>query len=279
VTTAPKASAAPERDYVLGTDDEEIARLGLQHRVWRPRALDAWRRAGFRSGQTILDIGCGPGYASLDLAEIVGKAGRVVAIDRSQRFLASLASMQHQRGVDWITPTECDLNGEEFPDVRVDAAWARWVFAFVRQPRKLLERACSAIKPGGTFVVHEYFHYATWDLAPHSPELTEFVRAVMESWRAEGGEPDIGLLLPRWLRSLGFEVREIRPIIDIVSRDSHVWEWPFAFVRSGLRRLVELGRLPSPRAQAIAEAVDAAARAPGTLLVTPAVVEIIAVRT
>ena len=67
---------ADEKDYVLGTHDEEIARLGLQHRVWRPRVLDAWRRAGFTLGQTILDVGCGPGHATLDLAEIVGPRGR-----------------------------------------------------------------------------------------------------------------------------------------------------------------------------------------------------------
>ena len=35
-----------ETDYVLGTHDEEIARLGIQHQVWRPYMLDAWSRAG-----------------------------------------------------------------------------------------------------------------------------------------------------------------------------------------------------------------------------------------
>ena len=50
-------TAAAERDYVLGTHDDEVARLGLQHRVWRPCSLDAWRRAGFTVGQTLLDIG------------------------------------------------------------------------------------------------------------------------------------------------------------------------------------------------------------------------------
>ncbi|HTE44960.1 MAG TPA: methyltransferase domain-containing protein, partial [Gemmatimonadaceae bacterium] len=79
-----------DRDYVLGTHDEEIARLGLQHSVWRPRALAAWQRAGFNVGQTIVDVGCGPGYATLDLAELVGATGHVVAIDRSRRFLDAL---------------------------------------------------------------------------------------------------------------------------------------------------------------------------------------------
>ena len=64
-----------EGDYVLGTQDEEIERLGLQHRVWRPRMLDAWRRAGIGVGHRIVDVGAGPGYATLDLAEIVGRGG------------------------------------------------------------------------------------------------------------------------------------------------------------------------------------------------------------
>ena len=68
-----------EKEYVLGTHDEEIARLRLQHRVWRPRATDAWLRAGFTTGQTLIDLGCGPGYASIDLAEIVGSSGRIIS--------------------------------------------------------------------------------------------------------------------------------------------------------------------------------------------------------
>ena len=63
-----------ETDYVLGTNDEEIQRLGLQHRVWRPTTLECWRRGRISIGSRVIDIGCGPGYATLDLAEIVGRA-------------------------------------------------------------------------------------------------------------------------------------------------------------------------------------------------------------
>ena len=60
-----------DRDYVLGTHNEELARLGLQHRVWRPVVLDCWHRAGITVGKRVLDVGAGPGYATVDLAEIV----------------------------------------------------------------------------------------------------------------------------------------------------------------------------------------------------------------
>jgi len=73
-----------ERDYVLGTHEEELARLGLQHRVWRPVALDCWQRAGITVGKRVLDVGAGPGYAAIDLAEIVGPKGEVVALERQR---------------------------------------------------------------------------------------------------------------------------------------------------------------------------------------------------
>src|SRR5262245_59045051 len=222
-----------ERDYVLGTHDQEIERLALQHRVWRPRASDAWRRAGFTQGQTLLDVGCGPGYAALDLAEIVGESGRIVALDRSRRFLDALEASQRRRGLSNITAVELDLDEDALPDLQADGAWSRWVFAFVKRPRDLLGRLARSLKPGGTLVMHEYLHYATWRLSPRSPEFEEFVRTVVESWRESGGEPDIGLDLPGWLEELGFDLRSLTPIVDVVTPLSFTWQWPKAFVEVG----------------------------------------------
>ena len=76
-----------DREYVLGTYDEEIERLGLQHRVWRAHMTDCWKRAGLSVGQKVLDVGAGPGYATLDLAQIVGPLGRVAALELSRSGL------------------------------------------------------------------------------------------------------------------------------------------------------------------------------------------------
>ena len=63
---------ALEGDYILGTHDEEIQRLGLQHRVWRPHVLAAWKKAGIGRGSRVLDLGAGPGCATIDLAKSLG---------------------------------------------------------------------------------------------------------------------------------------------------------------------------------------------------------------
>ena len=267
-----------DRDYVLGTHDDEVERLGLQHRVWRPRALDAWRRAGFTVGQTLLDVGCGPGYATLDLAEIVGPSGRMLAVDRSRRFLDVLEAKCRLRGIDNVTTREMDLDAGALPDVRVDGAWARWIFAFVTRPRDLLARVREALKPGATFVLHEYFDYSTWRFSPRCPEHEEFVRAVMTSWRASGGEPDIGLDLPIWLGELGFEIRAIRPIVEVASPSSYLWEWPKTFLAVNIPRQVELGTLSAGTGEAIASAFARIETTPNAFVVTPSVLEIIAVR-
>jgi hypothetical protein len=48
----------------------------------------------------------------------------------------------------------------------------------------------------------------------------------MKSWRASGGEPDVGLDLPRWLSQLGFEIRSLLPIVDVIRPSDFTWQWP-----------------------------------------------------
>jgi SAM-dependent methyltransferase len=263
-----------EKDYVLGTHDEEIARLGLQHSVWRPYATAAWRRAGFRRGQTIVDLGCGPGWATMDLADLVGPAGRVHAIDRSRRFLDALAA----RGPAHIATYEQDLAHGALPFSGADGLWARWVFAFVPGPRDLLERAVSALKPGGTIVLHEYLDYRTWRLFPTSEVFEDFVREVMASWRANGGEPDIGPSLALWLPELGVEVKSLIPIQETVRAHDPLCAWPDAFIGTGVDRLVELGRISREKGGAIHAAYEQHRKMPNAFQSTPSVLEIIGVK-
>lgn len=273
-----KILAAFEKDYVLGTHDEELARLGLQHRAWQSCTASAWQTAEIGPGQTILDVGCGPGYATLDLAELVGSTGCVVAIDKSEKFLNALEAECRHRGLDNITVHRADLDEGDLPPVAANAAWCRWVFAFLQEPRKMLTRLSKAIRPGGVIVIHEYFDYSTWRAAPRCPELEEFVSCVMASWRDTGGEPDIALFLPRWLEELGFELRSLRPIVDILQLDHPKWGWLRSFVDVGRSRLVDLGYMSQARAESIWQEFTAMETTPGARMITPAVLEIVAAR-
>ncbi len=267
-----------ERDYVLGTHDDEVERLGLQHDVWRPRAMAAWKRAGFAAGQTIIDVGSGPGYATLDLAEIVGPTGRVIAVDRSRRFLDVLVERARARGFTNITVVESDLDEATFDANVADGAWCRWVLAFVIHPRDLLTRVAKAIKPGGHFVSHEYFDYASWRSLPPSKEFENFVQLTIANWRNSGGEPDIGLQVTPWLEEFGFEIESLLPLIDVITPSSPIWKWPTSFMEIGLRRLVELGVIDHSRADHMRKKMREIETSPDSRMITPGVIEVVARR-
>jgi len=263
-----------DRGYVLGTQDEEIERLGLQHRVWRPRALDAWRRAGITVGQTVIDVGAGPGYASVDLAEIVGPSGKVVALERSRRFLDALDARAGALSLANIEAIEQDVCSDGFGDAVADACWCRWLLSFVEKPQRTVGHIARALKPGGVAVFHEYGDYGAWQTMPPNPDLDRFRSLVMQSWGDSGGEPDIGLNLPSWLQEEGLEIVELRPLIDVVQRSSFIWQWPLAFMRTNAARLTELGYATDEEAERFATVLDRSGA--DAWMVTPLVLEVIA---
>lgn len=265
-----------ERDYLLGTHDEEIERLGLQHRVWRPRVLDAWRRAGITTGMRVVDAGAGPGWASLDLAEIVGPDGRVHALERSARFLAALRSAAALRRLNNIDAHELDLTSDSLPVEHADAVWVRWVLTFLADPAPVVRKLADTLKPGGVLVAHEYLDYRTWSLAPACPELETFRDAVIASWRESGGEPDVGRALPVMMAGAGLRVKELRPIIDVVSPRNYVWRWAASFLHTYLDRMVDDGKAERAWAEEVRAAFTRAEADPDTMMVTPLVLEVIA---
>ena len=132
------------------------------------------------------------------------------------------------------------------------------------------------VRPGGTVVFHEYLDYAAWRLLPRSTEFEQFVRVVIETWQATGGEPDIGLNLPAWLTAEGFVVEEMRAIVDVITPADAVWQWPASFFDVGVRRLVDIGAFTAERAAAVAAAFHAHEALPDARMLLPVVGEVIA---
>jgi ubiquinone/menaquinone biosynthesis C-methylase UbiE len=267
-----------ERDYVLGTNDEELARLGLQHHVWRARVLECWRRAGISAGWRVADVGCGPGYATVDLAEIVGADGEVIALERSGKFLEAAKRACEERGFSNVRFRQMDLVEESIGALECDAAWCRWLTSFVSSPAKLVANIAGALAPGGVAIFHEYVHYESWRRAPHGARHEEFVQEVMASWRATGGEPNVAQVLPTLLHEAGFTIKHTAPLVLAVRPGDFEWQWPATFIEINLRRLVELGRVTQDWADKVRAELQEAEADPATVFITPMVLELIAQR-
>jgi SAM-dependent methyltransferase len=267
-----------EQDYVLGTHQEELERLGLQHRAWQPTVLECWRQAGISRGSRVLDVGAGPGYAAVDLAEMVGAGGQVIAVERSRRFVEAAREVCRARGLAQVEVVEMDLMTDPLPAQDMDASWCRWVASFVSSPATLVAKLAAALRPGGVAIFHEYADYASWRLAPRSAAIEEFVQRVMESWRDAGGEPDVALALPALLAAEGFRVRHVTPRIFCVGPGDPLWQWPASFIGINLDRLLELGRVSESWAASVRRDLEEREADESSLMLTPMVLEIVAER-
>ena len=79
----------PDIDYIMGSNPSELRRLGLQARLLRPITERLLRQAGLAEGMRVLDLGCGAGDVSVLAAEIVGRSGSVIGLDRDMAVLTA----------------------------------------------------------------------------------------------------------------------------------------------------------------------------------------------
>lgn len=265
-----------KNNYVLGTDMEELKRLGFQHFVWRPYVMDVWNRAGITQGSVVADIGAGPGFASLDLVPMVGHHGMIYPIERSTVYLDHLRQIVNDGQLHNIEILDLDLMTTAMPSLEADFAWCRWVACFVSDPLRLVHNIHSILKPQGKIIFHEYCHYETYRLSPASAIQEEFVQHVMNSWRINNGAPNIARELPTYLADNGFKILSTKPIIFAARPHEINWHWPMSYVRLGSKRLYELGLVTEDWIAELNQEMDRYELNPNSIFTTPMVLEIVA---
>jgi ubiquinone/menaquinone biosynthesis C-methylase UbiE len=92
-----------ETTYALGHSSAEIQRLTNQGAMLQPITERLLRNAGIDAGMRVLDLGCGAGDVTMLAAELVGSAGSVVGIDRSQEVLNVAKARARETGLRQIS--------------------------------------------------------------------------------------------------------------------------------------------------------------------------------
>ncbi len=238
---------ADEREYILGTGTDELSRLGIQHRVWADAAVGAWKKAAVLPGSHVLDLGCGPGHATFDIAQMVTETGRVLGVDASPRFLGYLNSQAKSRGLPHVSAQEGDAENllATLPKASFDVVYCRWVLCWLKHPEKALAGIRDVLKPGGRAVIHDYFNWQAMTSAPRSEAISKMVMAAVASFRDGGGDIDISSRLPKLIRESGmtldnFEVHQ--RVARGGGRDGML-AWILTWWRTYGPKLVEMGKL------------------------------------
>ncbi|MFT5138427.1 MAG: ubiquinone/menaquinone biosynthesis C-methylase UbiE [Lysobacterales bacterium] len=263
------------QEYILGTERAELLRLGLQHQVWAQEARNGWKTAGFRPGQTLLDLGCGPGFCTQDMAYIVGERGSIVAVDQSPAFIqfALAVNQTHALNIDYREASFDDMTLE---DESLDGAFCRWALAWVPNPEEVVAKVASALRPNASFVVHEYYDWSTFQTEPHFPELNQAIASALRSFRDSEGDIVIGRRLPEIFTAQGLEVTTVRSMARLVRPDTLGWHWPTSFLEIYLPKLVANGLLEESVCSIALQQWEKLSTFPVSSCLCPQMVEVIA---
>jgi SAM-dependent methyltransferase len=155
------------------------------------------------SGQTVLDVGCGPGTITADLAALVAP-GRVTALEVTDAALDLARAEIARRGLTTVDFAIGDVHALDLPDGGFDVVHAHQVLQHVGDPVGALREMRRVAKPGGVVAVRDS-DYAAFTWFPALPELTEWLDLYERVARGNGGEPDAGRRLLSWAHAAGFD--------------------------------------------------------------------------
>ncbi|MDA0666558.1 MAG: methyltransferase domain-containing protein [Planctomycetota bacterium] len=266
--------------YLLGTAIPELQRLELQNELWSSQTEALWNAAGFGPGQHILELGCGPGFSSLALAQRVGETGKVLGWDRSQGFLDHLAARAEESGLPWLETFQGDVLSSQNPALEgsMDGVFSRWLLCWMKRPMDAIETAHKALRKGGKIVLFDYFHYRSLDLLPHNDAFRHGLQAVENAWYAAEGNPDVGTILPNLVEEAGFEIEHCKLITRYAKAEDPLWQWPMSFFPGFMRQLAVDNYLTTQEAEDFLAAFRASEKHPNGLFLAPPMLELVAVK-
>ncbi len=174
----------------------------LRAHSWRTAANSAgYLLEHLRPGMSLLDIGCGPGTITADLARLVAP-GRVTAVENSPEVLerARDAAQRAQQSIA-VVASDAHLLGLA-PD-GFDVVHAHQVLQHVADPVQVLREMRRVCAPTGVVAVRDS-DYGAFTWYPAVPELDEWLTLYQRLARGNGGEPDAGRRLLSWFLRAGF---------------------------------------------------------------------------
>ncbi|MDM7832438.1 methyltransferase domain-containing protein [Cellulomonas edaphi] len=198
--------AAPaQRDVYTHGHHESVLR---SHRWRTAENSAAYLLPHLSAGQSLLDVGCGPGTVTIDLAQRLAP-GEVVGVDTSAAVIEIARAAAKDADAN-VTFDVADAYQLPFASDSFDVVHAHQVLQHLTDPVAALREMRRVTRPGGIVAVRDAdYDGMTW--FPPSDGLDEWLALYHEVTQANGAEADAGRRLLSWVRDAGFDPAGIAP--------------------------------------------------------------------
>ncbi len=199
--------------------DEDASRALEQ--IYLTPDIVAQRRAtlaalDLRTGERVLDLGCGPGLLAAEMAGRVGASGLVHGADISPDMLAIAARREVSAGAARLALSTQDAGALTLPDAAFDVVVCTQVYEYVADMPAALAQVRRVLAPGGWLVVLD----TDWDSIVWRSSDDARMARVLAAWDEHLVHRDLPRRLPELLSDAGFAVTgaEVVPILNIGAR-------------------------------------------------------------
>lgn len=194
----------------------ELDRLIRQAKVGLEFEKKIWATAGLQPDMRVLDIGCGPGVISTEMAKLVPN-GHVHGLDASEELLAVAGQIAKQSECENVSFSHGSVY--ELPQIRepYDFAYARFLYQHLEKPEQATEQIYEALAPGARFCVVD-IDDAWLMLHPEPPSFRPFLKLAQEGQTKRGGNREVGRELASYFVHHGFQDVQTR-IVTLTSHD------------------------------------------------------------
>jgi len=194
--------------YVIRGGVEGRERLRLLSEVMGPSTRALLAEVGIPAGSICLDVGCGGGDVTFELARAAGPSGRVIGVDLDETKLDIARREAGQHGLSNISFEAWDVVEWE-PGGLFDVIYARFLLTHLPNPGALVSALRRHTRPCGVIIVED-IDYRGHFAEPDCRALARAVEFYTKSVQARGADPHIGPRLPRLLRESGLEDVQMR---------------------------------------------------------------------
>lgn len=222
-------------------------------------------------GLTLLDVGCGPGTITVDLARRLDP-GEVIGIDASSDVVSRARSAQPGE-VSNCRFTVGDVHALDFADDTFDIVHAHQLLQHLRDPVAALVEMSRVVKPGGIVAVRDA-DYAGMTWAPDEPQIDRWMELYQQITDRNGVEANAGRYLLGWAQQAGLTDIEAGSsswtFVDPAAREWWGGLWADRVVESGFaREVIAHGLADRAELETISEAWRAWATRPDGFFTCP----------